>query len=102
MTINELLNKAANDKKNDLDSNIEVINGIFYNHFQEYSELIRKLNLFERKHAMSKLFKMFKIEDIETAKLLSAVENECLTDDDWIKIEQSVAQRLNEKYNKEQ
>lgn len=100
MTINDLLNKAAKDKKNDLELNIEILNEIFLNHFKEYREMIRELNLFERKHAMSKLMKMYKITDVCCVNLLDKVDGECLTDDDWTKIEQSIAQRLKEENNK--
>ena len=102
MTINELLNKAKKDKKNDLESNLEILNEIFESHFEEYREMIRQLNLFDRKHAMLKLLKIYKIEDISSANLLDKVEGECLSDEDWVKIEQSIAQGLKEKYNKGQ
>lgn len=100
MTINDLLNKAVRDKKHDLELNIEVLNEIFESHFEEYIVMIRQLNLFERKHAMSKLLKIYKIEDTTFSKLLNIVDGEYLSDEDWLKIEQSIAQRLNEKYNK--
>ena len=97
MNLEQFLQKAKKDKINELEADINAVNDIFYSHFQEYKSIIVNLPIKEQKCAMRKLLCIFKINNVDCIKLLDEVEDKCLTEDDWSKIEKSIDQRLNER-----